>query len=80
VFYLLVTLSGSLISLCLSPCALLVKEAYDVPLIEVNFCLLVFGLTSVPMFFISMKLLTTYSTANVMRLACFFLTLGGWFR
>lgn len=78
--YLLVTLSGSCISICLTPVSQSIKEAYDVPLLAVSFCTLVFGLTSIPMFFISMKLLTAYPTANVLRLGCFFLVFGGWIR
>ena len=46
----------------------------------VSFCTLVFGITSVPMFFISMKLLTAYSMATVLRLGCFFLVFGAWLR
>ena len=80
VFYLLVTMSGSAISICFTPVSTLIMEAYNVPLIAVSFCTLVFGLTSIPMFFISMKLFTVYPTANVLRFGCFFLTFGGWVR
>ncbi len=80
VTYLLASLCAPTISICFTPCSELVSQAYGVTLLAVSFCTLVFGLTSVPMFFISMKLLTAYSLANVLRLGCFFLVFGAWLR
>lgn len=80
VTYLLASLCAPTISICFTPCSELVSQAYGVPLLAVSFCTLVFGITSVPMFFISMKLLTSYSLTNVLRLGCFFLVFGAWLR
>lgn len=79
-FYFLGAAAGAAVSITLTPCALLVKDAYDVPLLEVNMCSLCFGVTCVPMFFISMKMYTVLSTATTLRIGAFLLVLGCWIR
>ncbi len=73
-------LAGAAISITLTPVALKIKDAYEVSLLSVNLCTLCYGITAVPMFFISMKMYTIMSAATTLRIGALFLTLGCWIR
>lgn len=73
-------LTGAAISITLTPVALLVQAAYSVPLIQVNLCTLCFGITAVPMFFLTMRMFTVMSAATTLRLGAFLLMAGCWIR
>lgn len=68
------------ISITLTPCSTLISLAYSVPLLSVSLCTLCFGMTAVPMFFVSMKMYTVVSTAWTLRLGCLILVIGCWTR
>jgi hypothetical protein len=67
-------------SITLTPCSTLISDAYNVSLLEVSLCTLCFGITAVPMFFISMKMFTVFSTAWTLRIGLIILILGCWTR
>jgi hypothetical protein len=79
-FYVLGASLGAAVSITLTPVAILIAAAYEVTLLDVNLCTLCFGITSVPMFFLSMKMFTVMSTASTLRLGAFFLCIGCWIR
>jgi len=68
------------LSITFTTASTLISNAYGVPLLQVNLCTLCFYITSVPMFFISMKMYTVVSTSWTLRLGCLILVLGSWFR
>lgn len=78
--WLLCGILAAAISITLTPCSTLISQAYNVPLLQVSLCTLCFGMTAVPMFFISMKMYTVVSTAWTLRLGCLILVIGCWIR
>jgi len=68
------------LSITFTPASTLINTAYGVPLLQVNLCTLCFGITAVPMFFVSMKMYTVVSTAWTLRLSCVLLVVGCWIR
>lgn len=73
-----VILSG--ISITLTPCSQLIADAYGVSLLQVSLTNLCYGITAIPMFFLSMKMFTVFSTAWTLRFATLLLVVGCWVR
>lgn len=70
----------SAFSLCLSPASGYLAVAYQVPVIEVNMCGIIFTATFVPMTFASMWMYKNMSTATVLRISCVMQLVGAWIR
>ena len=70
----------SAVSLCLSPASTYLASAYQVSVLEVNMCGIIFTATYIPMTFASMWLYNRFCTDTVLRFACILLLAGGWVR
>lgn len=70
----------SALSLCLSPVTGNLAVAYNVSVLEVNMCGIIFTATYVPFTFVSMWLYRMMDTHNVIRIACLTTLVGGWVR
>lgn len=70
----------SAFSLCLSPVTGNLAVAYDVSVVEVNMCGIIFTATYVPFTFVSMWLYKVLDTHQVIRIACFTVLIGAWIR
>jgi hypothetical protein len=70
----------SALSLCLSPVTGNLSVAYNVSVLEVNMCGIIFTATFVPLTFVSMWLYKVMDTHHVIRIACLITLFGGWIR
>ena len=71
--------SGSM-SLSLAPASSYISTAYDVSIVEVNMCCLIFTVTFIPMTFLQWWLSSKIPSHWILRLAALLLLVGSWFR
>jgi len=70
----------SALSLCLSPASSYIALAYNVPVVEVNMCGIIFTATYIPMTFASIWMYKEMATHTVLRISCMLMLVGGWCR
>lgn len=70
----------SAVSLCLSPATGKIAVAYQVPVVEVNMCGIIFTATFVPFTFVSIWMYKVMTTDLVLRISCVMMFVGGWCR
>lgn len=70
----------SAVSLCLSPASSYLALAYNVSVVEVNMCGIIFTATFIPMTFVSIWMYKTMATDSVLRISCIMMLIGGWCR
>lgn len=70
----------SALSLCLAPASSALAVAYEVSILQVNMCGIIFTATFIPMTFISMWMYKAMGTHTVLRIASVLVLIGGWGR
>ena len=70
----------SALSLCLAPASSELARGYDVSILMVNMCGIIFTATFIPMTFVSMQMYKTMGTHTVLRIASVLMLVGGWGR
>ena len=70
----------SALSLCLAPASSELARAYNVSILQVNMCGIIFTATFIPMTFISMWMYKSMGTHTVLRIASVMMLVGGWCR
>ena len=70
----------SALSLCLAPASSDLARGYDVSILMVNMCGIIFTATFIPMTFVSMQMYKTMGTHTVLRIASVLMLVGGWGR
>lgn len=70
----------SAISCCLTPIGYIIKDAYQVTLLEVDFCAIIFTLTYVIFTLLVMPLYNSFPIQWVIRLGCAVMVTGAWIR
>ena len=67
-------------SLSLAPASSYISTAYDVSIVEVNMCCLIFTATFIPVTFLQLWFGEKIPSHWVLRIAAFLLLSGSWFR
>lgn len=70
----------SAVSLCIAPATGELAQAYQVPVVEVNMCGIIFTATFVPFTFVSIWMYKVMTTGLVLRISCVMMFIGGWCR
>ena len=70
----------SALSLALAPASSDLARAYNVSILQVNMCGIIFTATFIPMTFISMWMYKVMGTHTVLRIASVMMLVGGWGR
>ncbi len=70
----------SALSLCLAPASTDIARAYNVSILQVNMCGIIFTATFIPMTFMSMWMYKAMGTHTVLRIASVMMLVGGWGR
>jgi hypothetical protein len=70
----------SALSLCLATASSEIARGYNVSVLQVNMCGIIFTATFIPMTFASMQMYKSMGTHTVLRIASLLMLIGGWGR